>query len=114
MKAVMDFHEKYYSSNLMTLAVIAPLSLDELQTIVEEYFLEIPNRNAEMPFWPENPYGPEQLQTKVEIVPVSDLRSISVTFPIPYTVQYYRTSVSLIKIAELLLLARYVCFTINY
>jgi len=94
MKAVMDFHDKYYSANLMTLAVIAPDNLDYLQTLVEDIFLNIPNKERERPFWPENPYGPNELQTSVEIVPISDLRSMSVTFPIPYTIEQYKTFVS--------------------
>jgi insulysin len=93
-KAVMEFHSKYYSSNIMSLAILGRESLDELQSLAETIFLQVPNRNATMPTWPETPYTKEYMQTKIEIVPIKDIRSISINFPIPYEAIDYKTSVS--------------------
>lgn len=93
-KAVMEFHEKYYSSNIMTLAILGRESLDELQVMAEKIFLEVPNRNATVPTWPTSPYNSEHLQTKIEVVPVKDVRSMAINFPIPYeAINDYKASV---------------------
>lgn len=91
----MEFHEKYYSSNIMSLAILGRESLDELQDLAEKIFLEVPNRNATVPTWPKSPYGPEFLQTRIEVVPIKDIRSIAINFPIPYEAIDYKTSVSI-------------------
>lgn len=67
-KAVMEFHEKYYSANIMTLSIIGRESLDELQLMTEKIFLEVPNRNATVPNWPQSPFDEEHLKTRLNNV----------------------------------------------
>jgi insulysin len=91
--ALMEFHRKFYSSNVMTLVVLGSGTLDELQDLVQALFSPVKNHEVELPIWTESPFGPEQLQTLTEIVPVKDVRSLSLTFPIPDGFPHYKTKV---------------------
>lgn len=90
---LIQFYNTYYSSNQMTLAVVAPQSLSTMKKMVTEAFGDIPNREAEAPekAWKNIP--PFQLGSSVipsfgnvvEVVPVQDLRQVSLMFPIVYS-----------------------------
>jgi len=82
----------------MTLAVLGNESLDELQSLVEELFTGVPNKDLPLPFWPSSPYGPENLPKLLELTPIKDKRTLSLNFPIPYTVPFYKTQVSPLSI----------------
>ncbi|KAL7563331.1 hypothetical protein ACA910_016685 [Epithemia clementina (nom. ined.)] len=87
------FYKTHYSANQMTLAVVAPQSIDELKVMVEETFASIPNSNVEKP---ENswagvlPFGMDKnsiipsFGNILEIVPVQDLRQLMIAWPIVY------------------------------
>lgn len=77
----------------MTLAVLGSEPLDELQELVESLFTDVENHNVTAPVWPENPYGTQELKTNIEMVPVKDIRHLSVMFPIPDTTAQYKSSV---------------------
>lgn len=81
--AVMKFHQQWYSSNIMTLAMLGRESLDELEDLCIKYFHPVTNKSIEVKKWTEHPFGPDQLQLKAYIVPVKDLRSLIITFPFP-------------------------------
>jgi insulysin len=92
--AVLEFHRKYYSANLMTLVVLGSGTLDELQDLVEGIFSPVKNHEIELPVWTESPFGPEQLQTITRIVPIDEeLRWLNVIFPVPDTAPHYKTKV---------------------
>lgn len=78
----------------MTLAVLGSESLDDLQATVEEIFTKIPDKNATSSSWQESPYGPDEVQHIVEIVPVGDERKIQILFPVEYVRESYKNSVS--------------------
>jgi insulysin len=44
-EALVDFHKNYYSSHLMTLAIVSNKSIDEMKKLVENLFSEIPKYN---------------------------------------------------------------------
>ncbi|CAG0887165.1 unnamed protein product [Cyprideis torosa] len=69
-KALLDFHDKWYSANIMTLAVFGKEDLDELESEVLKHFSKIVNKNVEKPSWPEHPYGPNEVGKILEIVPL--------------------------------------------
>ena len=104
------FYQKYYSANQMTLAVVAPQSLDELQTMVTQAFGAIPNQQRPPPeqAWAGiiPPFTPSLSSSivpsfgyVVEVVPVQDLRQLTISWPILYptaadaaTAVLYKTS----------------------
>ena len=116
---LLKFHNKWYSSNLMSLAVLGqginsllssspnffvshlsiyfPFcfveSLDDLEKLCVDLFNGVENKNVEAPDWPEHPFGPEQLQVKGYVVPIKDIRNLNITFPIPEMRQHYKSKV---------------------
>ena len=44
-----EFHNKYYSANIMGLAVLGREDVETLQQWVEEIFSSVPNKNIEKP-----------------------------------------------------------------
>lgn len=87
---LLQFHGKWYSSNIMTLAVLGKESLDELEELTLKLFSEVKNKNVTAPIWTEHPFGPDQVQVKGFIVPVKDLRNLNITFPIPDLHEHYK------------------------
>jgi insulysin len=87
------FYNRYYSSNQMTLAVVGPNSLPKLQEMVERAFGSVPNRHVAAPESAWNgvvpPFNGNSLVPSygsiVEMVPVQDLRQLSITWPIVYS-----------------------------
>lgn len=91
---LLKFYNQYYSANQMTLAVVAPQPLDKLQKIVTDSFKDVPNKHVDkpenawkgkiIPFTKENNSIIPSYQHIVEIVPVQDLRQVTITWPIIY------------------------------
>lgn len=89
---LLQFYEKYYSANQMTLAIVGPEPLTKLKKYVEDGFSSIPNRQAISPEtqWRNVPPYLEgksiipSLKHKVEIVPVNDSRQVILSWPIVY------------------------------
>ncbi|MCP4598443.1 insulinase family protein, partial [Neptuniibacter sp.] len=80
---LIKFYEQYYSANLMSLVVLGKESLPELKQMVQEKFSAVKNSNAK-PFHAEAPlFRKDRLPQQVVIEPVKDIRSLSLTFPIP-------------------------------
>ena len=116
---LLKFHHKWYSANLMSLAVLGQgktdyfldryfkyslvyccndlieltESLDELEKLCVDLFSGVENRNVEGPEWKEHPFGEEQLQVKGYVVPVKDIRKLNITFPMPDTRHFYESQV---------------------
>ena len=91
---LVNFYESYYSSNQMSLAVVAPQSLPQLRKYVSDAFGDIPNRQIKPPEdkWAFNiqPYmaGKSKIPAEksiVEIVPIQDLRQVTITWPIVFS-----------------------------
>ncbi len=80
---LLKFHSAYYSANLMKLCVLGREPLDELEAMVKDLFSAIPNTDAPQPSFSGTPYGPEQLGHTVRVVPIKELRSLQMTWPLP-------------------------------
>lgn len=90
------FYDTWYrSGNLMNLAIVGRDSLDELESMVRKYFLiGIENKNVEIPRWSERVFTLDQLATRTYIIPVRDVRTMTLTFQTPDLLVYYKSSVS--------------------
>lgn len=93
---LLTFHEAWYrSGNLMNLVVVGRNSLDELETMVKNYFtVGIDNKTVEIPSWSDQVYTSDQMMTKTYIVPLRDVRTMTLTFQTPDLLPYYKSSVS--------------------
>jgi len=87
---LIDFYNRYYSANLMTLVVIAPLSLEELEDLVIERFYDVKNRHAKsfsdgVPLFTQKELGRE-----IRIKTLKESRQLTLTFPTPPRESYWR------------------------
>ncbi|KAF4527050.1 hypothetical protein B566_EDAN001599 [Ephemera danica] len=89
---LLKFHDTWYSSNIMSLSILGKEDLDTLQSMAEELFSGVCNKQVVAPEWPDHPFGPEQLRLRGLVVPVKDLRSLNLTFPIPDLRKQYKTA----------------------
>lgn len=90
---LIKFHQKWYSANIMSLAVFGKETLDELEEMIIAKFSNIINKNITATRWTEHPYLSDQHATKTYVVPVKDSRSLTLTFPTPDLDQYYKSGV---------------------
>ncbi|CAG9815290.1 unnamed protein product [Phaedon cochleariae] len=89
---LLEFHDKWYSSNIMCLAVLGKESLEELENMVVELFSSVSNKNVVEPKWSEHPYGEDQFKTAVYISPVKDLRNLNIVFPCEDLTEFYKSA----------------------
>ena len=87
---LIEFYNRYYSANLMTLVVSAPLSLEELEALVIERFSDVKNRHAEsfsdgVPLFTQKELGKE-----IRIKTLKESRQLTLTFPTPPREEYWR------------------------
>lgn len=89
--AVRSFFEANYSADTITVAVLGPQSLDDLEALVAERFGPVVDR-ALGPR-PGNPglYRPATLPASYAWRTVKSMRTLRFTFPIPPLVPHYRT-----------------------
>ncbi len=87
---VRTFWQENYSANLMSLAVIGPQPLDQLERWVRERFSTIPNYQYD-PIEPQRPlFTQEDLPSQLEVNSLRDRRSLTLMFPIPEVESLYR------------------------
>jgi secreted Zn-dependent insulinase-like peptidase len=82
--------EKYYSANLMGLAVISPLALEEMEKLARENFSDVPNKNFARPKTDFSPLPDGHHVTWHYLKPLGGSRSIYMGFFIPATLPDYR------------------------
>uniref|UniRef100_A0A914XIB4 Insulin-degrading enzyme n=1 Tax=Plectus sambesii TaxID=2011161 RepID=A0A914XIB4_9BILA len=88
---LLKFHKQFYCSNIMGLCIIGNQSLDEMESeMVAKMFVDIENKKSTRKKWETHPYGKDQLGHRLEVVPVKDLRNLSISFPLPDLDPYYR------------------------
>lgn len=88
---LIEFWKTHYSSNLMSLAVYGPQSLDEMEAMVRGRFDAIENRNLEAKVHSEPLLQPDTLPARVTVDALKDIRGLTLTFPIPSQRANYRT-----------------------
>lgn len=83
---LLDFYQRYYSAEHMTLAVVGNYSLDELEQLVKHRFEPVPNRQREEVYLPivEPLFSTEQTEAKIlSVHSEKALRQLRFTFPVP-------------------------------
>lgn len=100
-KALLDFHSKYYSANQMTLCVYGPQSVATLQQWIKNFFSDVPNKQVSVPslaWWGlVSPFEKQPYATLTQVVPVNDMRRLTLSFPINIPNSAVRDSLLLLK-----------------
>lgn len=92
--ALLEFHSKHYSSNLMTLCLLGNESLDDLEKYAVEMFSAIPNKNLPKNDFQTDPYKRDKPAIVLYVVPVQDLRQLSISWVIPDSRDQYQSNPS--------------------
>lgn len=87
------FHKKYYSSNLMTLCLLGKESLEELEKYAVDMFTAVPNKNLKKVDFDSDPYLKDGTYV-YNVVPVQDLRQLSLSWVIPDSRDIYQANPS--------------------
>ncbi|HLT13401.1 MAG TPA: insulinase family protein [Marinobacter sp.] len=88
---LIEFWQQNYSSNIMTLAVYGPQSLDDLEQMVRGRFSAIANRNLQALEHAEPLHSAEQRPERITAETLKDSRSLALSFPIPSQKENYAT-----------------------
>ncbi|KFD65259.1 hypothetical protein M514_00656 [Trichuris suis] len=89
---LLKFHRQYYSSNLMSLCVLGRESLDELEASITPLFGDVLNKQLERFSWSDQPYSSDILGSRINVVPIKDLRSMHIYFPIHDLTSFYKSN----------------------
>ena len=65
----------------MCLCLLHNGSLDDLEELAMTYFLGLPNKNLPVRIWPNHPFQPKQMRTKIFLVPIKETCHVNLTFP---------------------------------
>ncbi len=88
---IIDFYQQHYSADLMTLSLIGPQSLDQLEALAQQHFSTINNqklagKTITTPLLLDTDYG-----RYVQVEPEKDTRKLVLTFSLPGMNQFYRS-----------------------
>lgn len=88
---LLAFWRNHYSSNVMTLVVLGPQPLDELEAMVRPKFAEIANRNLAPKAHTAPLFKRDNLPAVLQVQALKDIRRLSLTFPIPSQQDNYKS-----------------------
>ncbi|MGV3590130.1 MAG: insulinase family protein, partial [Gammaproteobacteria bacterium] len=89
--ALLAHYDRYYSANLMAVAISGPQTLDELEVLARRFFSPVVNRERMPPQNDAALFTPGTLPALLALEPVRDSRSVTYTFPIPSMREHYRS-----------------------
>lgn len=70
-QVIKDFHSRYYSPNVMKLAVVSATPLAEMRTTVEKLFSGILNKEIQIPAPGSEPWGPQHVGNMFLVAPTA-------------------------------------------
>eukprot|EP01135_Chromosphaera_perkinsii_P003217 Nk52_evm24s238 gene=Nk52_evmTU24s238 len=93
--ALVEYHRKYYSANVMGVAILGKESLDELTRMFEEKFSTCADLGTRFSIAEEygkdvKPYTEDELAVRINVLPVKDIRQLTMTFMLPDMRKMYR------------------------
>jgi insulysin len=90
-EALVDFYQRHYSANIMTLVVLGKEPIPILKQWVVDRFSGVRNVHASPLRTDEPLFVPHTLPARLNVTPLKDKRVLVMTFPIPPVVDYYRS-----------------------
>ena len=90
-KILVDFYRKHYSANLMRLAVLSRINLDEQERIVTDLFAKIKNTKRKKAIYDSDIYDDNLLPQHIEIEPVADIKYVNLSFEMPSPQDYWKS-----------------------
>jgi len=90
-KVLLDFYNKYYSSNMMNLSILSNLDLDSLEKLARKYFADINNTKKDRIKYPLNYLEEKNTLRLLKVEPVKDVKRLVLEFPTPSFYKYYES-----------------------
>ncbi|KAJ3413871.1 Insulinase (Peptidase M16) [Chytridiales sp. JEL 0842] len=90
-RMLLDFHEKYYSANIMKLVVLGKEPMEVLTRWVIEKFSAIKNKGIAVPSYAGHPLSESELGKVIRVKPIKDIQRLTLEFPWPDVTSLYRT-----------------------
>jgi len=91
--ALLDFHKRYYSADIMKLVILGRETLEELQDMAKSKFSGVKNTGNSVKHFPgyglEDPFLKEQRPEWYNVVPKSDIHKLIVYWPIKSYLKNY-------------------------
>ncbi|ABZ77218.1 peptidase M16 domain protein [Shewanella halifaxensis HAW-EB4] len=87
---LLDFYQVKYCASVMTLCLVAPKSLDDLESLAKQYFNDISDHSPTDGYPDVSIYLPEQLQTQINILPLKEQKRVAITFALPAIEPFYQ------------------------
>ena len=87
----LDFYRRYYSANVMRLATLSRISLDEQERLVREIFSNVSNNNRAKLVYDTKMFDERALPQLIAIEPVKDLKTLTLTFAAPSSFDFWRS-----------------------
>lgn len=89
--ALIKFHSKYYSGNIMNLVIYGKASIEELEAIALDNFASIANKEVEVEdVSSPHPYPVEKRKKFIKSVPHNDVRELIIRWITPSTKHLYK------------------------
>jgi len=88
-KALISFHQNNYSANLMTLAVLGKEPVSVLKKMVRKHFAAINNKQVKKLTIKEPLLKPGQNGVIINVTPIKDNHTLSLSFTMPWSDSYY-------------------------
>ena len=85
---LLDFYERYYNANVMTLAVYGPQDIKTLENWIKPLFNPIPNKPTNFDDYPNSLYN--ETGVDMYIKPVKDFLNVSYTFELGSPLVHYK------------------------
>jgi protease-3 len=89
--ATIEFFEQYYSANLMALVLISPLSVAEMESLAEQYFSLVPNKEVDKPSVTTDVNFDEVAGKLIRFKPQRDLREMRLSYIIDNNAAEWRS-----------------------
>ncbi|EWM30042.1 insulin-degrading enzyme [Nannochloropsis gaditana] len=84
-EALLAFHTTYYSADIMKLAIVGREDLDTLQEWAVQLFAGVRTTGQPSHFpYPVEAWDPSRLGTRLDVVPVREMRRLSLAWPLPH------------------------------
>ncbi|KAL2919739.1 metalloprotease [Polyrhizophydium stewartii] len=90
-KVLLDFHDQFYSANIMKVAVLGKQPVAVLAAWVVSMFSPIKNNSIAVPTFGEDVLTAAELQKEIRVKPVKEVRKLTITFPCHDPHDEYRT-----------------------
>jgi insulysin len=79
-ETLVSFYKQHYSANIMKLAMMSPVSLDEMETLARQKFAAVPNYDRKKPEYDQEIFTKDQLPRLVKIQSIKNIHRMELSF----------------------------------